>query len=286
MMDILQHIIDVYDLSDRRKWPLVYSLCVEKAGPLGWMGSQNFQTTPVSVVMQRYTRSGPYRAITLNDAISDLASLFASTATLRVPVSASDNPTNLVSIITQSQLVKTLANTLPTMGPIAFQPIQSLQLIRKFAWSLVNHSISNFAISLTLLCPSEMVLGVKETQLALEAFILIAQNGVTGVAVFDLDGCVVGNISVSDLRDLGSSMEMFFKVFMTARKFIDNKISGSDAPALAFVTPATSFGDMLTKITMMGVHRVYVVERADARLPIGVIALLDIIRLFAFVQSS
>jgi len=107
----------------------------------------------------------------------------------------------------------------------------------------------------------------------------IKSKKVSAVAIVDDNGVLVGNFSATDLKALGYDNNM-------------DSISGSD-PLSSFVAKikASAGGDypvavektattasVIKKFSSAGVHRIYVVD--DARKPIGIVSLVDVIELF------
>lgn len=125
---------------------------------------------------------------------------------------------------------------------------------------------------------SDFMVTVKDTDRLIDSFLTIYREGVSGVAVLNSQNRIVGNISLSDLKDIGFAAGMFRKMFIPNYEFINRKIEGQDLPKLVWTYGSSIFKDVLYKLRVNGVHRVYVVQ--EDMIPRGVITLTDILRLF------
>lgn len=120
----------------------------------------------------------------------------------------------------------------------------------------------------------------------LDAFLKIYNYNVSCVGVINEDGKIVGNISISDFKDIGFSAGMFQKLFIKCSEFLDRKIEGQDLPKLIWTLPTSTFREVLFKLRVNGIHRVYVVDSEDSMYPEGVITLTDIMNLFGEALKS
>jgi len=160
------------------------------------------------------------------------------------------------SVITQSRIVRFLANRSMELGELGMKTIQDLNI------------------------SSPLEVTVTTDDRLIDAFLKIFNAGVSGVPVLNSASRIVGNISISDLKDIGFSAEMFRKLFITCGVFLDNKIEGQHFPKLIWTYSDTRFSDVLFKLRITGVHRVYVVKSPDM-ICTGVITMTDILRLFS-----
>lgn len=122
------------------------------------------------------------------------------------------------------------------------------------------------------------VFSVKEGDAAVDAFRLIYEKGVSGVAVTDEAGALRGNISASDLREIGYDGSSVESLFLTAGEFVARVAEQVSAdrpnPGPVAVTTAATVEEVVTKFHEFRTHRVYVV---DGEKTVGVISLVDVI---------
>jgi len=155
----------------------------------------------------------------------------------------------LVGILTQSKLLEFFFkhDFLTDIGNIAVSTVGQLRLgYRKV------HSIT------------------LETKV-ISAFRAMIENHVSGLAVLH-DNEIVGNISASDIKELGFEFNLFSRLFVSIKEFF-----GENMKPLQSVTPQTKFKDVVTLFLKNKVHRVYVVDEKDV---VGVITPSDILKCF------
>ena len=132
---------------------------------------------------------------------------------------------------------------------------------------------------------------IKETETAINGFKKMANMDVSGLAVVDDQGVLTGNLSVRDLRGVGTSGEQFYTLFRTVKEF--KAIERQDYPRLAppthysnkkvplrgrFVTMNGTFDDVLNQMVDGNIHRIFVVENAARPIPTHVISQVDLLR--------
>eukprot|EP00658_Telonema_sp_P-2_P001753 TRINITY_DN10661_c0_g1_i1.p1 TRINITY_DN10661_c0_g1~~TRINITY_DN10661_c0_g1_i1.p1 ORF type:complete len:429 (+),score=94.38 TRINITY_DN10661_c0_g1_i1:143-1288(+) len=127
-------------------------------------------------------------------------------------------------------------------------------------------------------------ISVLASTAAIAGFEEMERARVSGVAVVDAQGRLVGNLSASDLR--GLRRQDFGRLLLPVLDFIILQKSGhpSDETLAALpvltVTANDTLGRLLEILTGNRVHRVYVVDGKNA--PVAVITLTDVMRLIAF----
>jgi len=115
------------------------------------------------------------------------------------------------------------------------------------------------------------VITINESKQAIEAFKLMHEKNVSAIAVVNDEDALVGNISSSDLKTIGSDAKLLSNLFLPIPEFV-KLLPGHDHTIA--VTPSATFAEVVTKLDSARVHRVYVV---DALRPIGVIATIEIL---------
>lgn len=112
------------------------------------------------------------------------------------------------------------------------------------------------------------------------AFKRMQDTGASGLGVVDASGKLVGNVSSSDIKDLGSHFSLR-KFFIPLKEFLMAKVTGQSVPRLLHVTPKSSLEELLTIFHKHQVHRVYLVDSHESLKPQGVITLADVLSIFA-----
>jgi len=123
------------------------------------------------------------------------------------------------------------------------------------------------------------------------------QQDVSGVAVINPNSELVGNISVSDLKDIGYSLTVFHTLYVPCRQFLARKIEGSSPETplhlsltfsqkgmevpLVYVMKSTPLSAVMEKFKFHQIRRVYIVESPSNLRPLGVITHTDVLELFS-----
>lgn len=117
------------------------------------------------------------------------------------------------------------------------------------------------------------VLTVNENSRTMNAFNMMAQHDVTGLAIVDNDGVLSGAISVSDLKGVGTSGEYFSRLFRDVKTF--KRLTAEEYPTTAprahyskkptpkrglYVTPSNTFEDVIKMMDDGNIHRVFVCD--------------------------
>jgi len=167
------------------------------------------------------------------------------------------------SVLTQSRVVRFLANRSMELGAIGDMTLSGLGLDS----------------------PAAKLIFVKSDDKVLDAFLAIYNQRVSGTAVLDNTGRIIGNISISDLKDIGFAAGMFRKLYQNVGSFLERKVEGQDVPKLVWTYSSSPLRDVLYRLRANGIHRCYLVEN-DSMKPAGVITLTDILRVFATLQPN
>jgi len=171
----------------------------------------------------------------------------------RVPIIDGDR--KLKSVLSQSQVIDFIHSNINTLGSIKDKPLEQMQGVLK------------------------KVFTVKEDSLTIDAFKLMQENSLTGVAVVNENDTVVGNLSVRDLKGLRLENQLFHRLFQTVHNFLrhmkeERKDDGR--PRTKQVVHLTDRLSLVVQILVeQNIHRVYVVDEGNK--PIGVVSLRDIL---------
>jgi len=170
-----------------------------------------------------------------------------------------DSKRMLVSVITQSQLVEFTYRNISLLGP------KRSKLVKDMPYNL--HEVYH----------------VKPNDVALKAFSLMSEKSVSGIAVLDDHGMLVDQISMRDLKAMAPDGRLFWRLYKPVKDYIDNvNRSRTDAHALerpntvVTVTPEDTLETVLGLLVTHRIHRVYIVESATKKKPLGLITLRDI----------
>jgi len=124
------------------------------------------------------------------------------------------------------------------------------------------------------------VVCVNQEELTIKAFLKMYQQDVSGVAVINDAASLIGNISVSDLKDIGYTMTIFNTLYIPCAQFLHRKIEGMEVP-LVYLTKASPLSAVMEKFKNHTIRRVYIVESSSNRRPLGVITHTDVLELFS-----
>jgi CBS domain-containing protein len=169
--DILAFLVEKLDLQDKRNWNLMED----------WMAQLQFQGSCLHAIQK--SRRNPWYVIQASETVHRAMEVMAEFNIHRLAVSDMNN--NFVSILTQSRLVNWLADTVDKAGKLAAMSLEDF----KFGY--------------------REVLCVADSSFAVEAFLKIYEAGVSGIAVVNDAKEIVGSISVSDLKDIGTPPLLF-----------------------------------------------------------------------------
>ena len=209
------------------------------------------------------SRRSPFRPIQLTTSLLDAARALATQAH-RVPVvdDSADSTKRCIYIMSQSSI-------------IAFLMKHRSQF--KDEWKQSIHSLS------LGLCK---VISITTEATAWTAFKLLEVSGVSGLAVVDAGGNLVGNTSARDLKlfmlDRGSlSLDMPLMEYLSAIR--QRELVDAVHPSCS-VGLQSSIGHVIELMSATKYHRVFVVD-AQGR-PIGVLSVTDILRFACADQAT
>jgi len=164
----------------------------------------------------------------------------------------------LINMITQSQLVEFVFKNMKFLGSIKERKVNT-----------INHVMHK-------------VESVKKTELAVTAFKKIVDHNFTGVAVVDDNTSeLVGNISARDFKAIDVDGKWWSRLFLTAESFVHNlpaDLQTVRPKNPIFVLPEDTLESVITKIHDNKIHRVFIVDDATHKIPVGIITLRDILK--------
>lgn len=256
MLDLVRATTDMFSGETEERW-------------IDWWGKEDdFCNQLVLDVIIRHKNRGP-SMLSDNTSFSALEAL-ARSAKHRVTVVDDEN--KVTGILTNSMIISWLRQNKELYGDLRTMLVKDM---------IVDQ-------------PKELVT-IKETENALQAFLLMSEQKVSGIAVVDAEGLLTGNISLRDLRGVGTSGQHFFRLYTPIKEF--KAIARRDFPAQApeshytkkkvpaaayYVTAEQTFDDVIDMMNDGNLHRIYVCEeRPDESkpFPINVITQTDICRI-------
>jgi CBS domain-containing protein len=121
------------------------------------------------------------------------------------------------------------------------------------------------------------VVTVNEDQTAIEAFIKMHQNKVSGIAVVDSEKKLIGSLSVSDLKYILVD-EIFYGLAESAMDFVAfcrQQNVHEFSPSIS-VDKSTSLERIIGKFAKTHVQRLFIID--ENKLPIGVFSLTEVLK--------
>jgi len=243
MLDILTYITSALDEP---------SIVSGKMSVEDLVSKDRFNSETVKDVLSISTKN-EWNTMSEEDTIFDAIIKFAKSNIHEVAIVNSKG--ELMSILTQYRFIQWLDNHSLEMGDFANMPVGQFQLGYK------------------------KVHRMHQTRRVIDIFLQMKHLGVSGLAIVNDEFRIVGNISVSDLKDIGGNAQNFITLWTDATTFINSREYGANVPKLVYVTPNSSIKEVLAQLHTYGIHRVYVVEK-NTHYPIGVISCTDIIAFF------
>lgn len=178
------------------------------------------------------------------------------------------------NIITQSMMISFLRQNKIRMGSLRTRKVKDFEkTAKKGLWSLVQTT--------------------KDSDKAINAFNKMVNQEVMGLAIVDNEGVLTGAISIRDLRGVGTDGENFFRLFRPVKEF--KRLARQDYPRQAswvhysnkpvpvsglYVTPESTFDDVLSKMNDGNIHRVFVCSEDSVAngnpVPINVVSQQDV----------
>jgi len=116
-----------------------------------------------------------------------------------------------------------------------------------------------------------LLLFIREDEPVQKAFEFMNTYNVHGVPVLDLDEKIVGNISVSDIKNI---MKWDIEAFNATVKEYFEKLCPERIPLVACTLDST-LSEILSQLTGAKVHRIYVVDKLTR--PVDIITLTNIL---------
>jgi len=220
----------------------------------------SFQETTVEDLLKEPLRPrNEFHPLTRDYAAFSVLEVMANERVRRVPILDSYASRKLVNLITHSQVIHWLEGHFDLIGPKCRKRIGD--------------------------CPEmfKTVTTVENKDTVIEAFELMVNKNISGVAVVDDDGRLINHISVRDLKLIGVDSGMFWRLQQSVRTFTHHLYTDyvrkyRHVRQIAYVTPEATIGEVIQCLIKHSFHRLYIVSSHEQRQPVGVCSLHDIIR--------
>jgi CBS domain-containing protein len=229
LLDLASFTVDLFDESKLQPTEDQWTFFLEK--------EHKFWDAKATDVLAK-KRKQDSQPIFRGNSVLQAMEVFSSTGVHRLPVL--DEFQNIVGICTQSMIVSLLSQGIDMMGDVRNIPVSAM------------HSD---------LCKE--VFTIKEDAKALEAFRLMIEKNVYGIAVVDNEGALVDNLSVRDLRGIGTNAAKFKRLYMPIKQF--KELVRQEYPSQTPKLPITvNDNDTFEKVVRLmddgNIHRVFEVQ--------------------------
>jgi len=209
-----------------------------------------FYTTPCSEAANKSRKNPFYQVLNSDNMKSCIGKMVALSNIHRLPVF--DLQGTFVGVVSQSQMIGIISDNL-SLFPIANKTVGDLRLGLK------------------------KVLTVQVSDCMEDAFKLISDHGVSGVAVVDDNSqSLRGNISASDIKLIDSKNGGSFGKLKSPIKEVLGETMAKKKPIS--VTTGTTIAEVFKLLSNEKIHRAFVVKDRSTEL-VGVISLVDLLDL-------
>jgi len=216
-------------------------------------GVKLFKQPSDGVTVTYLSRRNPFRSVTTKDSLYSVVEILG-TSVHRVPVI--NERGEVVNIISQSSIIGFLNKHL------------NAELKDS-----VNQTVGELRLG------SRPVVTVSKNSPAIETFRLMDNKKISGVAVIDEDGKLVGNTSGSDLKLFIKtlSLDTLKKPTMQFLNLIRQESLTETSPTIACSSKDT-LGTVIAKLAVTKIHRIFVADDISGYRPSAVISITDIMR--------
>jgi len=240
MIDIACFVVDIAKNNERLESDYVDFLSKEEE-------FKGRQTSDVADLSKRNAMVPVNVGATLLDAVQNMASNMVQ----RIPILDKDG--NIIDLLTQSSIIAYLAKHIEQLGPAVHKSLKELNFEKK------------------------PVISIDHSKCAIDAFKLMAENRVSGIAVLDTNKKLMANISARDLRSIQQDAQLFERLYYSVGEFVSHVRQENYRavhPSICCTFDDT-FQKVIMRLAAARIHRIYVVD--ENRHPISVISLHDVL---------
>lgn len=246
MLDLVKYTVDLFAGETEEAWTDFF----EKR--------DDFRNTTVDEIMKtpgwasRCPVIDPFRPVLSDSSMLSVWELFGRSKIKRVALL--NRREDLVGIMTQSMCISLLRQNLHRLG------------------NAKNTTVREMMKNL----PSTVHV-INESKKAIDAFNMMSDKDVSGLAIVNDSGVLTGAISIRDLRGVGASGELFSSLYRTVVEFKESvrrdfprqaprtHYSTKSVPVSGlYVTPANTFEDVMLAMNDGCIHRIFVCSEASA----------------------
>jgi len=215
-------------------------------------GCKLFKQPQDGVTSTYLSRRNPFHSVTPHDTLLTVAEILAQ-GVHRVPV-VNENG-EVVNIISQTTIITFFQKHHKELAHFTHKTVADLNL------------------------GSKPVICVDQNTKAIEAFRLMDNKKISGVAVVDETGRFVGNTSASDLKLFLSSpsLELLHTPILGFLNAIRQQSIDIKSPTISCSTH-DSFDTLIGKLASTKIHRLFIADDNSGYRPIAVISITDILR--------
>lgn len=200
-------------------------------------------------------RRNPFKAVSADASLLDVINLLVAKSATRVRrVAVLDADHKLVNVISSSRCVAYFAEHAAQFGHKAHATVGELNL------------------------GTSPVISVSETASAFDTYTLLEKSRLSGVAIVNAHGALVGNISARDLKNFIKKPDLK-KLHLSIKQFLTELRQESidiHVPTIVVYQHST-LAHVAAKLKATTVHRVFVVDDDAHMRPIAVISVADIV---------
>jgi len=250
VVDLMMFLVKIATKEQQSKvTPPSTSLSTDDIGMIAKRSGEFALSSLIQVLSTDQPRHDPYYPLTEDMGIQDAVEIFVR-GIHRIAVTNINN--HIVRILTQTNIIKYLANNPTTMGLRAEQPVSKFGRLR-----------------------TELVSVTPDT-LTVEAFKLMAEKRLNSVAIVNKEGVLMGSLSATDLKGLREFK--FMRLLLPVSEFVAEirKEQGRNAEYVVKCYQNTSLKRLVELVNHEHVHRIFVVD--DNNRPLAVVSLTDLIR--------
>jgi CBS-domain-containing membrane protein len=235
-----------------------------------WHQLDTFVATPVSSAINASDRN-TYATVSMEARLQDVVDIMVQSGAHRVGVL--DHKGQVFNILTQTRILEFIrANeSLNKDVPFSLGPLD-------------RDTIGQHILPKQVLC-------VNYDVRTIDAFVTISESRKSALAVLNPGGQIIGNLSASDLKEIGYDMELYDRLFDPIIDFLRKKTMRPAFEEGAQVNPQTglprpvvlqqnsSLVEALNIFHRTKVHRIYLVDSYER--PVGLVTPADILGLFS-----
>ncbi|GAM23117.1 hypothetical protein SAMD00019534_062920, partial [Acytostelium subglobosum LB1] len=221
--------------------------------------SEQFQQLKVNDIMAFPSKENKFHPITSEFSLFSVLEIMARDCHAHhIPILDNMRSRHLVSMLTQSQLIRFIYENISLLGTKKDLMIKNMKGLPD-----TSHVVT-----------------IQSTAMAIDAFKLMEEKNITGLAVVNESGNLIDTLSTKDLQGMATDGSLFWKLYRPVKQFLDyikNDPKTVRPHHCVHVLRDETFETALTKIHTNQVHRIFVVDSNDSRRPIGVISMGDLL---------